>query len=127
MAAPCPATSKNSALLRSRFGREKKPRLDRWLSASDKLRDILAHRWPMFEAMARAAAREPDVLDSGVAVENEIAARGVFVLADAAVDYRSVGQCREPLGDARTPSGSNTRAMRDGVSFSLFTERHSDH
>jgi hypothetical protein len=37
----------------------------------------------VFEAVAGAAAGEPEVLDFGMAVDEEVAVGGVFVLADA--------------------------------------------
>jgi hypothetical protein len=72
------------------------------LTAGDELREIFADGWTVFEAVAGSATGEPDVFESGMTVENEIAVGSVFVLADAALDKRSVGEGGEALGKVST-------------------------
>src|SRR2546429_4590508 len=52
-------------------------------------RSIVAHGRAMLESVARAAARKPHVLHFRVPINQEIAARGVFVLADTRFYNRS--------------------------------------
>src|SRR5262245_10987995 len=48
----------------------------------------------MLETVARASTNNPDVLRFRVAIQNEIAVRGVFVLAYPAFQQRGLGQRR---------------------------------
>ena len=52
----------------------------------------------MLEAVPGAAAHQPDVVEIGVPVDEELAVRRRLVLADARLDDRGVGQVRETHG-----------------------------
>src|SRR5690242_3443929 len=90
------------------LGSQAEPGLDCKLLAAHELRRIAAHGRPVFEAMSRAAAHEPDVPPLRVPIDEEVAARGVLVLADPKLVERRMGErgettrhvsthCREEL------------------------------
>src|ERR1700747_1159385 len=87
-------------------------------------RYVFSQRWTVLEAVAGAAAYQPDVVELRMAINQEISVRGVFVLTDAHFDYRCVLQSREATrdecsrgvqrfraGDARLRVGINARAV----------------
>src|SRR5438876_1284429 len=80
--------SVNRAVLEYHLGAESEARLDG--AAFHDPRHILAQRGTVFEAMPRAAAYQPDVFKRGMTVDQEIAVRGVLVLADAALNHGSI-------------------------------------
>src|SRR3989442_12336850 len=71
------------------FRSEREARLD-GAALGDPRGDVLAQYGSVFEAVPRAAAHQPDVFKRGMAVDQEVAVRGVLVLADAALNHRSV-------------------------------------
>src|SRR5262245_28451451 len=53
---------------------------------------VLAQCRAVLEAVSRATAHQPNVLELGMAINQEIAVGSVFVLADASFDDRRVAQ-----------------------------------
>src|SRR5262245_11259324 len=91
---------KDRPIPRSLFGSQCKSLFD--LSAfCDARRDIFAQRRAVFESVAGAASGEPDIVEIWMAVDQEIAVRSVFVLADARFDERGARQRRKPPGHKR--------------------------
>src|SRR5437588_1806294 len=70
-----------------------------------KPRHVLPDGRSHLESMARTAAREPDIVGGGMAIEEEVGVGSVFVLADAALDNGLSGQGRKspPQERARRP------------------------
>src|ERR1700720_1388908 len=68
-------------------------------AAEDQVGGVLAERRPQLEAVARAAAEQPDVAGLGMAVDQQLAVQGALVLADAALEQRSAGHPGEPPGE----------------------------
>jgi len=64
----------------------------------NELRDILTQGGAVFESVAGAAADKPYILEIRMTVDQEIAIRGVFVLADAGFDDGRVAQGGEAAG-----------------------------
>src|SRR5258708_37731571 len=62
------------------------------------------HHWSMFETVARASANDPNVFRFGMAIQNKIVVRGVFILANPCLKQRGarhfwkthaqIGACR---------------------------------
>src|ERR1700730_9745444 len=61
----------------------------------DEPRNVLAQRRTMLEAVAGAAADDPDVLELGMPVDQEVAVAAVLVLADLRGHERRVAERRE--------------------------------
>ncbi len=57
--------------------------------------DVFADARPMFKPVPRATANEPDVFSFGMAINQEIAGRGVLVLAHPRLNNGSVSECGE--------------------------------
>ncbi len=53
----------------------------------------------MFEAVSRPASGDPNVLEVGMAIDEEVAIRGVLVLADVRVNNGRIAQSGESGGD----------------------------
>src|SRR6202043_1792863 len=68
-------------------------------AAPDQLGGVLAECRPELEAVARAAAEQPDVAGLGMAVDQQLAVQGALVLADAALEQGSAGHPGEPPGE----------------------------
>ena len=66
---------------------------------------VVAEGGGELEAVAGAAAEEPDVPGLGVAVEEEVAVRAVLVLADAGLDERRAGERGEAAGQGLARRG----------------------
>src|ERR1700722_10773269 len=49
----------------------------------------------MLESMPRLAAHKPNIVGAGMPIDQKIAARSIFVLADARLDDRRIAQRRE--------------------------------
>ena len=64
----------------------------------DAVRDVLAERRAVLEAVARPAADEPPAVALGVAADDEVRVGRQVVLADARADDRRAGETREPVG-----------------------------
>src|SRR5919107_5073847 len=75
----------------------------------DPVGDIRAERGAVLEAVPRTAADEPDVIDGGVAVNQEVAAGSVLVLADARFDDRGIKQSRHATGKMLPRGGQPLR------------------
>src|SRR6185295_18910174 len=71
--------------------------------------ELLAHRWPVLEAVARTAPDDPDVVEGGVAVDHEVAARRALVLAHPGLEQGRQSQRGEPLPDELAHSGHALR------------------
>src|SRR5262245_39556860 len=89
--------SENRAFSRAFLRRQSEPRFGP-PPIDNPRRDISAQRRPMLEPVTRSPADQPHVGEIGMAVTQEIAVRGVFVLADARFDERRVRQRRESFG-----------------------------
>ena len=74
--------------------------------------DVRADRRAVLEAVSRAAADDPDVGPGRMGVDQEVAAGGVLVLADAGVEQGRPGQGREPAGQ-EVPRQRNRGAVDD--------------
>ena len=59
----------------------------------------LAQRRTMFEAVARASAQQPDIIVSGMAVDDEVIVRGILILTNPRLEQRSIFQRGKPEGD----------------------------
>src|SRR5687767_13223156 len=77
--------------------------------------DIFSDRRPMLEAVARSAANNPHVSVFGMAIDEEVAGRGVLVLTHAAFDERGVRQAGESPPQPR-PGGFDTLAIDRPIS-----------
>src|SRR3546814_10614169 len=64
----------------------------------DMPRHQLTHSRSVLEAMARTAAHQPDIIMTRQAIDQEIAVRGILVLAHAPVDQRGIGEIGEAPG-----------------------------
>src|SRR5580698_10124445 len=53
----------------------------------------------MFEAVARATANDPDIFVSRMAIDDEVAVRSLFILADAGFEQRSIFEGGEAEGN----------------------------
>src|SRR6266700_5446378 len=71
------------------FRGEREARLD-GATLGDPRGHVLAQYGAVFEAVPRAAAHQPDVFKRGMAVDQEVAVRGVLVLADAAFNHGGI-------------------------------------
>ena len=89
----------DAAMLFDSFGSERKARLDGGKgSTRDARSEVLADGRTMLKTVAGAAAREPDILEAGMEIDEKVAVRGVFVLAHACFDYGSGGEVWKALG-----------------------------
>jgi hypothetical protein len=60
----------------------------RRLQIQHSISDHFTHHWSMFETVAGASANDPDVFRFGMAIQNKIVVRGVFILANPALKQR---------------------------------------
>src|SRR5947207_58554 len=81
-----PHISVHGAVLHGGFGAQSEARLRLARSRRRHVCDVLADNGAVLEAVAGAAADEPDVFKRRVAVNQEVAVRSVLVLADARLD-----------------------------------------
>ena len=58
---------------------------------------VLSQRGAVFKAVSRTSARDPDILELRMAIDQEIAVPCIFVLANARLDNWRVLQCRYML------------------------------
>ena len=75
-------------------------------ASQHQIRRVLANRWAVLEAVPRSAANEPHVVVCGMAVDQEIAVGGVFILADACLDDGRTLHRRKPPLDPCTRAGN---------------------
>ena len=61
------------------------------------LAQVFSQRGAVFKAMPRASAGDPDILELRMAVDQEIAVPGIFVLANARFQHGRVRQLRYVL------------------------------
>src|SRR5215467_10974241 len=90
------ARSVDGAVLHSRLGGQRESRFSVRV-AQHLPRDVLAERGTVLESVPGTAADEPDVFHLGVAVDQEVAVRRVFVLADSRFDDGRVFEGRETM------------------------------
>src|SRR6185503_6050926 len=67
--------------------------------AVDHRRHVLTNRWSMFEAVTRSAADEPNILQFRMTIDQEVAIRRVFVLANARFQNWRARKRRNPPGE----------------------------
>ena len=87
----------------------------------DSRRDVFA-RGRVCRPVAGAASSQPDVIEIGMAVDQEIAVRGVLVLADARFDKRRADQGRKAPGQkkARASSVIFSQVALGGIRINRF-------
>src|SRR3954466_15041787 len=66
--------------------------------AQDSRCHVVPDCWPVLEAVPRATADSPNVVDLGVAIDEEVAIRRVLILADARFEQRGTLHLRESAG-----------------------------
>ena len=64
--------------------------------------DVSPDDRPVLEAVAGAAADQPDVVEVGMPVDHEMAVRRGFVLADPGLDHGRIGQVGEASSQVAT-------------------------
>ncbi len=79
------------------FGVERKSGFHR-LPPFDERAGVFGHCGSVLESMARTPSQQPDIFEIWMAIDQEIAAGCVLVLAYAAFEERRGGQSRKALG-----------------------------
>src|ERR1700738_3012486 len=90
--------SKNGSITQALLVPQQKPAFYR-PAAHDLLCHILAEGRSVLKSVPRASSREPDILHLRVPVNQEIAARSIFILAHKRLDQRCFLPSRETLRD----------------------------
>src|SRR3954469_23197504 len=80
--------------------------------SEDRLRSVFAQGGAELEAVAGAAAEEPEVGGFRMTVEEKVAVRGVLVLADPGFHQRRPGKGREAAGHGGAGCGEERRRQR---------------
>src|SRR6202035_4592938 len=80
---------------------------------------MLAHHWSMLEPVPRSASDQPYILEPRVAVDQKIAGRCVFILADTRLHDWSARQ----RGEAFVDEGSDFGGSLDHSIASVRIER----
>src|SRR5437870_6948810 len=107
------------------FRRQTKARFDAFVTTFDFGGDVLPNHGSMFEAVARTAANQPDVIKLRMKIDQEVAVRSVFVLTDTRFRYRRVFQCGQTPGETLAhlgePLAGHNSIARIRIKFGSMT------